>query len=608
VDEVRLVTDADRLGDFAARWLADARPAARQFLFDYLDRPLNAYRHEALVKRLFKRAEAAGDNEVMGAFLVLFDRSIRKQKRKRTEYRYQTFPTRAEAEAQAAAWQAEGYVAHAINQWSGRFHASASRTREVVVLPGNSTMFRPQGKAVRGVTPVPDHYRRRLERQRLFTPGTRRYLRRRAWRYFRTLGKTHPERYVPAVAAALRRYDDRDVPDGIALLDNWGLVHVLFHDSPALIAKAGGWELRPGHTLDELAPAPAFEPLWLRPPRAVLDLATGALCRPVRVWAVRLLQSRAELRAALTVEDLFGLLGHDDPAVVAFAAEALRAVPDLEAVSIDRWLKLLEADDPQVLEAVAGLMAERLRADRVSFADAARLAGARPLPVARLGFQWLQAKSPAAADEEAIRALADAECEALRPELVRWAREALGRLPRFDPAWVLDWLDSRFADVRAEGWDWLTGEPELRNNPDLWVRLLESPYDDVKLKMVADLEGRVARGGPGLAARNADPALVRFLWASVLLNIHRGGRQKPVAVAQVAGRLLRRPEEADELLPLLAVALRSVRGPEFRAGLAAVVRLAQERPALAGVVRESFPELEFSSSTPTPLVGEGAGG
>src|SRR5262245_66407158 len=77
VDELRRVTDADRLGTFAERWLAERRPVARQFLFDYLNRPLNAYRHEALVKRLFKRTEAAGDDAVMGAFLVLFDRSIR---------------------------------------------------------------------------------------------------------------------------------------------------------------------------------------------------------------------------------------------------------------------------------------------------------------------------------------------------------------------------------------------------------------------------------------------------------------------------------------------------------------------------------------------------
>src|SRR5919201_1208468 len=79
VDELRRIADADRLGAFAAKWYADQRPASRRLLLEYLERPLNAYRHEALVKRLFKLAEAAGEDEVMGAFLVLFDRSVRRK-------------------------------------------------------------------------------------------------------------------------------------------------------------------------------------------------------------------------------------------------------------------------------------------------------------------------------------------------------------------------------------------------------------------------------------------------------------------------------------------------------------------------------------------------
>src|SRR5690242_9852856 len=75
VDRVRCFHNADILGGFAARWFADRRPQARQMLRDYLSRPLNAYRHEALVKRLFKMAEAASDDEMMAHFLVLFDRS-----------------------------------------------------------------------------------------------------------------------------------------------------------------------------------------------------------------------------------------------------------------------------------------------------------------------------------------------------------------------------------------------------------------------------------------------------------------------------------------------------------------------------------------------------
>jgi hypothetical protein len=76
VTELRKVHDAERLGDFAQRWFADSRPWARQLLFDYLDLPLNAFRHEALVKRLFKLAEKAEDDALMARFLVAFDRSV----------------------------------------------------------------------------------------------------------------------------------------------------------------------------------------------------------------------------------------------------------------------------------------------------------------------------------------------------------------------------------------------------------------------------------------------------------------------------------------------------------------------------------------------------
>jgi len=59
-------------------------------------------------------------------------------------------------------------------------------------------------------------------------------------------------------------------------------------------------------------------------------------------------------------------------------------------------------------------------------------------------------------------------------------------------------------------------------------------------------------------------------------------------------RLAGHPAEADRLLPLLAVAVRSVRGPEFRAGLAGVVGLAERNPDLAPAIRRRFPELQLS--------------
>jgi hypothetical protein len=154
-----------------------------------------------------------------------------------------------------------------------------------------------------------------------------------------------------------------------------------------------------------------------------------------------------------------------------------------------------------------------------------------------------------------------------------WARGLLSASPHFQPGWVLEYLDSRHADVRAEGWQWLCEDARASDNVDVWRKLLESPYDDVRLLLIADLEKRTSGGVDPRRADNGrlDDELVRFLWASVLLNIHRGGRTKPVVVGQLVRRLTHRPDEARALLPILAVALRSLRGPEWRAGLAGVV-------------------------------------
>src|SRR5205807_10228515 len=106
---------------------------------------------------------------------------------------------------------------------------------------------------------------------------------------------------------------------------------------------------------------------------------------------------------------------------------------------------------------------------------------------------------------------------------------------------------------------------------------------------------RVAgRPAPRLDQGRLDAALVRLLWASVLLNIHPGGRSKPAVVAQLVRRLERQPEEASALLPVLAVALRSVRGPEWRAGLSGVVQLVEKCPELEPAVRRAFPELKLT--------------
>lgn len=667
VNVLRQSTDADRLGAFAAKWIADRRPVAREFLFEYLDRPLNAYRHEAMVKRLFKLAEKAGDNELMARFLVLFDRSVRRTKKKVTNYKSQTVddkdlaqsmvdewssqgvesvrmsdsggrylvwanwaqrvrrwerefvPTEAEARVLAARWRSEGALQPTIQDTGGRYTISGIWRGEKVRARSNTVM--PRGRKISGVIDprtgkemeVPDLYRSgwkpsgdnpseqvraRLEKSRLFSIHTRNYLRRRAWRYFRNLGRKHPDRYVPAVSIALKRYADWDVNDGLALLDNWGLIHILFHDSPVLVAKTNAWMLAPDRSLSELKPAPFLESLWRGWPRTLLDLIRDAKARPVRQWAVRLIQEDPKKYLAhLEIEELLGLLSHSDEEVVELGAELLRGAPGLETLTLERWLSLMHSSSPGAIEAVCALMAKHVDANQMTFEQIVQTASARPLPMAKLGLSWLQSREPATEAEcRALLNLAEAQCEAVRPDLVFWAWGALSSSPHFNADWVLEFLDSRHLDVRREGWTWLQNESRARDDVEVWRKLLESPYDDVRLRLVSELETRVEKTKYVGEKLPLDPEMVRFLWASVLLNIHRGGKTKPVVVNQLLRRLERHSAEASHLLPILGTALRSVRGPEWRAGLAGVVQAVERNPEIGPLVEKSFPELRLTQA------------
>jgi hypothetical protein len=585
LDELRRVHFADRLGDFAARWFADPRPFARAALLDYLSRPLNCYRHEPLVKRLFKLAEAAGGDELMGAFLAAFDRTIRRVRRTVTRVKRETFPSQAAAEAAVRAWEAEGYGYSSINNWSRGFYTYAYKREPVVVVPGNTVMPRPPEQNWKKNQPIDDGYRQRLERRYvLFSLPTRRYLRRRAWRYFRLLGKRDPARYVRAAAEFLTRYTDADTDSDIHLLDNWGLTHALFHDSPALVRPAMGWQFAPGRSLADLTPAPYLEAAWAADPAAVFAVLLGARSRAVRQWAIWLLRRHHEgWLAAQPVATLLKLADHPDPGLSALGFDLLEKAPDLSAVPVEEWLTRLDGDDLEKLGRLSDLLARRLDPARVAAADTIRLAGYRSKPVAELGLALLRRRTFSEGEAAGLLPLVQAESEAVRPALLRWLRDTLAAFGPARPEWVLEYLDSKHADVRAAGWEWLAASP-LRDDPAVWHRLIESPYDDVRGPLVAELARR---------AGGADPDTVRLLWATVLLNVARGGRHKPGVVAQVVARLSEHPGEADRLLPLLAVAVRSLRRPEFRAGLTGLVALAETRAELVPAIRQRFPELQL---------------
>lgn len=565
VDTLRGIADPDGLGDFAREWYSDPRPVARLLLFRYLSYPLNALRHEPLVKRLFKLADVAGDAETMAHFMVALDRTVRRRMKTKKRYTYEN----------ARGWGREVRVIEEEVQ----VDVFKESPREDWIV---QQIQHPQ---------YSQWHRMKLDQCRLFSGKTRNYLRRRVWRFFRQLGRRHPDKYVPAVCVALKQYTDDDTADGLGLLANWGLVHTLFHFSPALVSKPSGWVLAPGKTLHDLTPEPYHNDLWKRQPDAALDLISTAKARTVRQWAMRWLAKESpETLEKLPLDTLLDWLKAKDADLAEFAAARLRTKTGLESVPLERWMSILDAAPGDALDVVCELIGRNVSGDKLSLFEAVRFAKMRAAPVARLGQQWLRGKSPtSSAQIEAVLSLRDAQAQPLRPELCRWAAKTLSDVPTFKPDWVMEFLDSRHEDVRAVGLEWLDAEPRAKDAPSVWQRMLESPYDNIRLPMVDRLEVIRETGADGDLYR---PELVRLLWATVLLNVHRGGRQKGIVVRQICERLVRKPDESKHLLPILAVAVRSTRGIEFRTGLTAVVFLQEQKPELAGAIEKAFPELK----------------
>jgi hypothetical protein len=538
LSELRRVWTPRRLATFADRWFRDHRPWARERMFDYLDEPLDRPGHQPLVKRLFKKAEKQADDALMGAFMVAFDRLVRRQRKK-------------------------------------------AGLGEKLVAPGNQLKPSKQEPQSFFLGPA-----------RLFSYRTRYHLRRRAWRYFRRMGFRDLARHVQGIAQALRRYQDKDFERGENLLDNWGLMNALYRYSDVLAFGTSKIAVKPGRSLAELQPAPRFPEAW-KTERALdllLGLAGEAPARLVRVWAAEMIRcEHPERLPDLPIEKILALLKSDRDDAAQLGAELLEKSRRLDVLTAAEWLRLLKIQNPQALEIVCEVMARHVGADRLTLEESIALAVAEPAPVARAGFKFLQGRSfSAAAEREALAAVANAKSAAHAGEIAAWALGILGSKEHYDRENVIRFFDSARVETRAAAWAWLIVEGSAgESDPVLWARLLETPHEDLRLRLVDALDERAKLPGVG-------PDDLAPVWRTVLVGVHRGGRQRLAAIRQLQGAIAQEPARASDLLPVLALAVRSIRKPEARAGLAAVATLAETRPELAPLIAEHLPEVTFA--------------
>ncbi len=566
-----------RLAAFADRWKRDPRPWARQQIFAYLDLPMDCRDHQPVVKRLFKHAEESKDDALMGAFLRAFDRLVQPKRVTRWRYDWQT----------RQSWQEE----------------SLHRPRNTVPLKDHVLYTDWQGRQHKWPVKVP-------KGARLFSYRTRYYLRRRAWRYFRHMGYQRPDDYTAAVADALAGYTDDDLNAGELILECWGLMHACFHHHNAVEHGATRFTVAEGRNLGDLTPAPRFPELWNQQAgcAALMRLLTDARSRMLRVWSIQMLRAdHLERLSKLPPEELLKLLDHHDDEVQQFASELLEQLSGLETLPVSLWLRLLETENPIALSAICDLMGRHVSAERLELADCIALAKAEATPVARMGLEYLKQRRIASAeDREAICAVAEGQCEAIGRELAQWALGIVGRGEVYDVDVVVRFFDSLLLSVRQGAWDWLVSESDGQPTPGyhdaaLWSRLIETPFDDVRMKLVDLLQQRAfafqaaGRGDKVSAALPGAPnADLSAVWSAVLLGVHRGGRQKVKALRQISEAIRQAPGRADVLLPVLAVAIRSVRPGEAGHGLAALVGAVEAHPELAALVARHLPELDLS--------------
>ena len=508
----------------------------RRALLDYVLDGCDRYGHRMLVKALFKAAEKNGDDEVMAHFMVAFDGLSR---------RFMT--------EQRTMWTPQG--------WTMR-----------KVLAADPTLPRRTNKKVGG----------------RFSRATRGYVARRAWRYFRGVGKSDVARFAQAMNVALPLYRDENITDAVGLLDKWSLMHALYAWSPSLDRQGHGIVVAKGQSLATLAPAPYFPPAFRGRRDELLVMLGAARSRTVRTWVIAWLEREyaGELEG-LDIARLRVLLASESSEVSAFGAKLLATARGLESVTVPEWLGLLRIENLDVAPLVVTAFEKHVSPKRLDLAQCIELTGARVAQVAALGLRWAKAKSPTTSAElDTVVRVARATVAAVRVEGVTWVLELLTKSPHQRPEHLRDLFDANAADVRALAAAYVKEKPDVGTVP-LWFALVESPYDDVRALVLTNAEKWLAQSGPGE---------IEHLASTVILAVHRGAATKQIMLRELAARIAAQPAEADRLVPVLAFALRSVRPAERAGALAALAQSAVKSDEVRAAVARLLPGLQIATA------------
>ena len=519
------------LKGFATRWAKDPRRFARRTLLRYIDDGCDRPGHRPLVKKLFKDAEDREDDELMRHFMVAFDRMISTQQ-------------------------------FEIQRWDNEAQSLRPATIRLRVDD----------------QPPTDR----------FSTRTRRYLQRRAYRYFRHIGYRDPARYVTNLLAALRLYADEDTIPAERQLDRWGLFHALYWGAPEGWRRTSGIMLTPGHRIQDLPPAPRFADEWRRQTHVneLLALAGEGRNADVRVWVRAWLQSDpAQPLAEPRLAQVWPLLRSPYIDAQEWSAELLPSVTDLSIQPIRTWVELMTLPNDPAAPAVASLASAMVAPERLSLDVAVQVVLSAAGPVADVVLDWIRMREVTKADLPILIRLANTKTPQARAAAVAWLTGLLGKLRSV--LLTRELLDSAHIDVRARALELI--QTHYVGEIPLAVALFESPFTDVRDALVRHLEDWSVK---------LPPQKVQHIWARTLLSVRNGGRAKQAALRQLATVTLDQPDlrSRREALPLLAIALRSVRERERRSALVAVARIVHARPELAADVARAIPELTLPST------------